>query len=256
MSVSVVLFFLFVFLSLHCVCVKGYASYMTTSQCSRSLNVGTVIMTNQVVSSNKRSVWVMRDDKDGTDVSNGSRYKFGERFMAHLSSDSGEYVIEVLGGAAVDGGGCSKTRIANDAASFAAPSGGNATITIRAAWTESDSDPVAVTATTFTLLPPEDSSGGTDDDKGDSSSSSKEGLSTGAKAGIGVAVGVVALAVLITVAMVLGGYVSLSPSAKDPVATTASPSPSTAVYEAVAVEAEPVSVKDTAVVSQVEVTVL
>ena len=116
---------------------EGYASYMVQSAyCSRSLTAGTKIMGIAAVSSSTRTVSITRN---GVPLSAGSSYVYGETLVVSLSATSGQYVIQVTGGAKISGGGCSSTRKADSSATITMPTSGSATITILAAWATSQS---------------------------------------------------------------------------------------------------------------------
>lgn len=131
--------------------ISGYATYMTqSSYCSRSLTAGTQIMSHAAVSSTSRTISVTRN---GVALNSGDAYVYGETLVASLSSTSGEYVIQVTGGASVTGGGCTKTRLANADTSFVLPTTGSSTISIVSGWTTAQNTPVGITPT-FTLVAP------------------------------------------------------------------------------------------------------
>ena len=132
--------------------VQGHSVYMTQSTyCSVPVIVGTQIMSMTTVSSTARTISVTRN---GVPLNSGDAYVYGETLVASLSSTSGEYLIQVTGGATVTGGGCSNTRYANAATSFVLPTTGSSSMAIVAAWTTAQTTPVSISST-FTLVAPQ-----------------------------------------------------------------------------------------------------
>jgi hypothetical protein len=145
---------LLLLLTISCLClhhVQGYASYMTqSSYCSRALTVGTTIMGRAAVSSTSRTISVTRN---GSPLTSGASYVYGETLVATLSSTSSEYVMQVSGGAVVSGGSCGATRKALSSVTFTMPASGTATISVVSGWTTSQSQAVRITPS-FSLVAP------------------------------------------------------------------------------------------------------
>lgn len=117
--------------------VHGYAYYLTSTYCSRSLTVGTSIMGHKAVSSTSRSLQVYRGT---TQLTSGDAYVSGETLQVSLSSTSGEYVFQVTTPASFVGGSCTNSvRVSNSAGTITMPAGGSGSISVWAGWATSES---------------------------------------------------------------------------------------------------------------------
>jgi hypothetical protein len=87
----------------------GFANWLTTDFCDRSLVVGEVIMNEVIVYSELRSIKVLRD---GSDISSSGLYYPGEKLTVQLSDTTKQYVIETANGQ-IENGGCEGRRIAD-----------------------------------------------------------------------------------------------------------------------------------------------
>jgi hypothetical protein len=89
--------------------VSGFANWMTKDFCDRALVVGEIIMNNEVISSDERSIRVFRDS---VELVNNSAYIPSEKLLVELSDPTGQYVFESLT-ATFEKGGCDGHRFSS-----------------------------------------------------------------------------------------------------------------------------------------------
>lgn len=133
--------------------VLGFSEWMTSGQlCKRSIKVGEVIMNEEIIESNQRSLIVTRND---VELQTGDIYIPGETLQVKISDPSYQYVYEVSKNAKFEKGGCGGTRVANKKiVNLIVPTSEleYQNIDIFAAWALGRSQ-VKITKT-FTLVPP------------------------------------------------------------------------------------------------------
>ena len=112
----------------------GYASYMTSSACTRSITAGTSIMGKSAISETSRQITVKRGS---TFLSSGDSYTPGEQLEVSISDTSGQYVFELNQGS-FQGGSCTGSRrYANGIGSLNTPITGSGSLVILGAWAPS-----------------------------------------------------------------------------------------------------------------------
>jgi hypothetical protein len=115
----------------------SFPQWMTTDYCDRAMKVGTLIMNEEAIQSDERSISVFRNDEQ---LEDNSKYSPGETLTVKISMSKNS-VFETEN-AKFEKGGCDGTRIANKAsANLLLPLGLEASnpVIIRAAWAEGHS---------------------------------------------------------------------------------------------------------------------
>jgi hypothetical protein len=133
---------------------RGFSSWMTSDYCKRQLKLGEVIMNEEVVESNERTVDVYR--KNLKLISNSDSFTAGEQLTVKISNSQHQYVYEISGNteARIIDGGCNGKRKADrpEIQIIMPINNLNDPVTIVAAWAESHS--VVKLSAPFILLPP------------------------------------------------------------------------------------------------------
>jgi hypothetical protein len=141
-----------IFLLLEVTPVKPFADWMTKDFCSRSLKVGEIIMNEEVIQSDERTVKVFLEN--GDEVPSGSKYTKGQKLIVSVDNTRGQYVYEISGPASFVDGGCNGRRIANEEEADVEIANEEPTkeISIIAAWASGHSQ--VKVSKPFRLLPP------------------------------------------------------------------------------------------------------